>query len=133
MNIGQAAARTGLPAKTIRYYEDISLITPQRAENGYRAFSGNDLHKLTFLARARALGFSIGDCRALLTLYEDDARASADVKQVAQSHLGRIEAKIADLNAMRDTLAHLVDACAGDQRPDCPILKGLSATTPAKP
>ncbi len=134
MNIGQAAAKTGLPAKTIRYYEEIALITPHRAENGYRSFCDTDLHKLTFLARARALGFSIENCRMLLALYQDEGRASADVKQVAQDHLSQIDAKIADLKAMRDTLAHLVNACAGDHRPDCPILNGLSALAgaPAK-
>ena len=127
MNIGEAAARTGLPAKTIRYYEEIRLIQPHRAENGYRSFSEKDLHKLSFLARARALGFSIEDCRVLLALYEDEARASSDVKQVAEGHLKRINQKITDLKAMRGTLTDLVDACAGDHRPDCPILKGLSA------
>lgn len=127
MNIGQAAAKTGLPAKTIRYYEEIALINPQRAQNGYRWFSEKDLHKLTFLSRSRALGFSIEDCRILLTLYQDAGRASADVKRIAVDHLSRIDAKIADLNAMRGTLAHLVGACAGDDRPDCPILNGLSA------
>ncbi len=126
MNIGQASARTGLPAKTIRYYEEIGLIRPARAANGYRSFSENDLHKLTFLAHARRLGFSIEDCRVLLSLYEDDNRASADVKKVAQAHLQEIDRKIADLNAMRATLSELVNACAGDHRPDCPILAGLS-------
>ena len=126
MNIGEASQQTGLPAKTIRYYEEIRLIQPHRAENGYRSFADKDLHKLTFLARARGLGFSIEDCRVLLALYEDEERASADVKKVAEDHLSRIDQKIADLMAMRDTLADLVDACAGDHRPDCPILTGLS-------
>ncbi len=126
MNIGDAAARSGLPAKTIRYYEDIGLVTPRRSSNGYRAFADSDLHKLAFLGRARALGFSIGDCRALLALYEDDSRASAEVKLLAQEHLARIEAKIADLRAMQETLTELVVCCAGDDRPDCPILRGLS-------
>ncbi|MCE8509383.1 Cu(I)-responsive transcriptional regulator [Ruegeria pomeroyi] len=125
MNIGDVASRTGLPAKTIRYYEDIGLITPQRDLNGYRRFREQDLHKLTFLGRARALGFTIEDCRTLLALYEDQSRASADVKQVARDHLARIETKITDLIAMRDTLTELVDACAGDNRPDCPILRDL--------
>ena len=125
MNIGDVSARTGLPAKTIRYYEDIDLIKPLRDDNGYRRFRDQDVHKLNFLGRARALGFTIGDCRTLLALYEDETRASADVKQVARDHLAQIEAKIADLNAMRDTLSHLVDACAGDDRPDCPILQDL--------
>ncbi|MEX0316369.1 MULTISPECIES: Cu(I)-responsive transcriptional regulator [unclassified Ruegeria] len=125
MNIGDVATHTGLPAKTIRYYEEIGLITPQRELNGYRRFREQDLHKLNFLGRARALGFTIEDCRTLLALYEDETRASADVKRIARGHLAQIEAKIADLNAMRDTLSHLIDACAGDDRPDCPILQGL--------
>lgn len=125
MNIGDVSTRTGLPAKTIRYYEDIDLIKPLRDDNGYRRFRDQDVHKLNFLGRARALGFTIGDCRTLLALYEDETRASADVKQVARDHLTQIEAKIADLNAMRETLSHLIDACAGDDRPDCPILQDL--------
>lgn len=125
MNIGDVATRTGLPAKTIRYYEDIGLIKPLRDDNGYRRFRDQDLHKLNFVGRARALGFTIEDCRTLMALYEDETRASADVKKVARAHMGQIEAKIADLNAMRDTLSHLIDACAGDDRPDCPILQDL--------
>ncbi len=128
MNIAEAARQAGLPAKTIRYYEDIGLVTPPRDPNGYRAFRPRDLHALTFVARARSLGFTIGECRALLHLYQDPTRASADVKEIARSHLGRIDAKLAELAALRATLTDLVDACAGDQRPDCPILKGLAAT-----
>ena len=131
MNIGEAAIHSGLPAKTIRYYEDIGLVSPLRDTNGYRAFRDQDLHKLTFLGRARALGFTIEDCRALLALYEDETRASADVKQIAAKHLTEIEAKIADLQAMHATLTHLVDECAGDHRPDCPILEGLSTAKPS--
>lgn len=125
MIIGDVATQTGLPAKTIRYYEDIGLIKPLRDNNGYRQFRDQDVHKLNFLGRARALGFTIEDCRTLMALYEDETRASADVKKVARSHMAQIEAKIADLNAMRDTLSHLIDACAGDDRPDCPILQDL--------
>lgn len=127
MNIGEVAARSGLPAKTIRYYEDIGLITPHRSDNGYRSFRDTDLHKLAFLGRARALGFSIEDCRNLLTLYEDRSRASADVKDIAKGHLARIDQKLAELQQMRATLAGLVSACAGDNRPDCPILADLSS------
>jgi len=130
MNIGEAAEAAGLPAKTIRYYESIGLIRPARDANGYRAFGGRDVHRLAFLARARALGFSIEECRALLRLYDDEARASADVKRLAQSHLERIDARIAELQALRATLAHLVDSCAGDRRPDCPILADLARTRP---
>ena len=125
MNIGDVAERSGLPPKTIRYYEDIGLVTPQRSSNGYRSFRESDLHKLTFLGRARSLGFSIEDCRALLALYEDETRASGDVKRIAKGHLTRIDRKIEELSAMRSTLSHLVHACAGDDRPNCPILNEL--------
>jgi len=126
MNIGNVAARTGLPTKTIRYYEDIGLVTPQRDTNGYRRFREADMHKLGFVGRARALGFSIEECRDLLALYEDEDRASADVRQIAIGHLEEIERKITALSDMRDTLKGLVHACAGDHRPNCPILKELS-------
>ena len=126
MNIGDVAKHAGLPAKTIRYYEDIGLIEPDRGANGYRDFSDSDLHKLRFLGHARSLGFSIEDCRGLLALYKDKDRASADVKHIAEEHLAKIDAKIAELQAMRHTLAHLVKACAGDDRPDCPILTDLA-------
>ena len=126
MNIGEVARRSGLPAKTIRYYEDIGLITPMRCENGYRAFRESDVHKLGFLGRARALGFSIEDCRTLLALWEDRNRASADVRRVAVDNLARIEEKIAALQGMRDTLGELVKSCHGDDRPDCPILRDLA-------
>lgn len=126
MTIGEIAVRTGLPAKTIRYYEEIGLIQPRRDSNGYRVFADADAHKLAFVGRARALGFSIEDCRLLLALYEDDSRASADVKALAQEHLNQIEDKIEQLQSMRDTLKHLVRECAGDSRPDCPILKDLA-------
>ena len=128
MNISEVAAQAGLPPKTIRYYEDIGLVPPVRSANGYRAFREQDVHKLTFLSRARALGFTIEDCRRLLALWEDKGRASADVRAVAKEHLARIEEKIADLDAMRATLSDLVKRCAGDDRPDCPILSDLGKT-----
>jgi MerR family copper efflux transcriptional regulator len=126
MNIGDVAARSGLPAKTIRYYEDIGLIRPLRSDNGYRAFRESDLQKLSFIGRARGLGFSIEECRRLLALYDDRQRASSDVKALAQTHLTQIAAKIVELRAMEATLKALVSACAGDDRPDCPILTGLA-------
>ncbi|MBG6145764.1 Cu(I)-responsive transcriptional regulator [Roseibium album] len=126
MNIGDVSRKSGLPAKTIRYYEDIGLVTPPRSENGYRAFREIELHKLAFLGRARELGFTIEDCRTLLALYEDDGRESAQVKRVAEEHLHKIDDKIAQLQSMRGTLAHLIDECAGDHRPDCPILEDLA-------
>jgi len=127
MNISEVAKRASLPAKTIRYYEDIGLVAPARSANGYRSFRESDLHKLAFLGRARALGFSIEDCRNLMTLYEDRGRASSDVKSIASEHLVAIDAKLAELQQMRNTLAELVSSCAGDDRPDCPILADLAA------
>ncbi len=125
MNISEVSVRTGVPAKTIRYYEDIGFITPGRLPNGYRDFGEKDLHKLSFIGRARSLGFTIEDCRVLLGLYEDQSRASADVKKIAQKNLRKVEEKIAELQAMRSTLSHLISECAGDSRPDCPILRDL--------
>lgn len=129
MNIGTAAKQSGLPSKTIRYYEDIGLIQPPRTANGYRSFGEREVNILRFLGSARALGFSIDECRTLLTLWQDKKRASADVRQLAESHLEEIDRKIAQLYKMRETLAHLVDCCAGDHRPDCPILDTLAGET----
>lgn len=129
MNIGEVARLTALPAKTIRYYEDIGLVRPARTENGYRSFSRRDAHNLAFLRRARSLGFGIDECRALLDLYADGERSSADVKRLATAHLADITAKIEELNAMRKTLADLIHRCHGDDRPDCPILDGLGAAS----
>lgn len=126
LSIGEAAAQSGLPAKTIRYYEDIGLVRPLRSANGYRAFDARHLQALTFLARARSLGFSIEECRELLALQADAERASSDVKQLALEHLTRIDAKIAELEAMRETLSDLASRCAGDDAPDCAILQTLA-------
>lgn len=126
MNVGQVARHSGLPTKTIRYYDEIGLVSPDRAENGYRSYSNDDIHRLSFLKRARNLGFSIDECRQLLMLYGDKARSSHDVQRIAVAHMEAIEAKISELQSMRKTLQHLVTACHGDQRPDCPILEDLA-------
>ena len=126
MNIGEVSRASGLPAKTIRYYEDIGLVRPARKANRYRDFSDQDIHKLVFLGRSRSLGFSINDCRTLLSLYEDHDRASADVKAVATKHLDDIAQKIEELQALESTLETLVTRCNGDDRPDCPIINNLS-------
>ncbi len=126
MNIRDAAARSDLSAKTIRYYEEIGLVSIRRTGNGYREFDEDTVHKLAFLGRARALGFSIEECRNLLSLYEDKSRASADVRQIAVSHVQQINEKLAALASMRDTLQHLISSCQGDGRPDCPILADLA-------
>ena len=132
MNIGDAAERSGLPAKTIRYYEDIRLVKPARGENGYRDYSSEDVHRLRFLQRARGLGFSVEECRQLLSLYGDKRRESADVKAVAEAKLIEIDRKIAELVSLQKTLRHLVHACHGDDRPDCPILDELSGADPVQ-
>jgi len=131
MNIGEAATRAGLPTKTIRYYEDIGLLKPARRGNGFRDYADRDVHDLRFIARARGLGFSVDECRHLLELYRNTSRASAEVKAVAAIHIEAIRAKMRELEAMEETLSRLVDQCAGDTRPDCPILKGLSGASAA--
>lgn len=127
MNIGEAATHTGLPAKTIRYYEDIGLVTADRRDNGYRSYDTSHIHKLRFLGRSRSLGFSVEECRQLLSLYEDQNRSSASVKALALHKLEEIDKKIADLQGLRETLSNLAQTCHGDDKPDCPILDGLSA------
>ncbi|MFE0016514.1 Cu(I)-responsive transcriptional regulator [Mesorhizobium sp. NPDC059054] len=126
MNIGDAARRSGLPAKTIRYYEEIGLISPERSDNSYRDYSGDDVHRLAFLKRARNLGFSIEDCRQLMALYQDRERASQDVRAIAAAHVAAIEEKVRELQSMRATLNKLIHACHGDNRPDCPILEEMA-------
>ena len=127
MNIGQAAVRSGLPAKTIRYYEEIGLVRPAtRAENGYRDYAEADVHRLRFLKRAREHGFSVAECRDLLALWSDRRRASADVKAIAESRIADIDRRIDALRDMRAALAHLVEGCHGDERPHCPILEDLA-------
>lgn len=129
MNIGEAARESGLPAKTIRYYEEIGLVTSERRDNNYRDYSDSALHNLRFLKRARALGFTVEDCRKLLSLYRDKRRASANVRKLAEMHIGEIDGKIAELKAMQNTLSALVRACHGDERPDCPILEDLAGSS----
>lgn len=127
MTIGEVSGASGLPAKTIRYYEDIGLVRPPRRDNGYRVYREQELHKLRFLHRARSLGFTIDQCRQLLSLYEDEARASSDVKALARKHLKEIEDKIQELEGMKSTLNTLIKSCRGDHRPDCPIIDDLAS------
>jgi len=123
MNISQAAERSGLPPKTIRYYEEIGLVTPaRRRDNGYRDYSDREIHILRFVSRARGLGFPVEECRTLVALYGDTARKSADVKEIALRRVADIDQKMEALRSMRATLVHLADRCHGDDRPDCPIL-----------
>ena len=126
MNIGEAARQSDLPAKTIRYYEDIDLVKPSRSGNGYRDYSETDVHRLRFLQRSRSLGFTIEECRLLLSLYEDDQRASSDVKAVANQKIDQIDQKIKELKSLKKTLSTLAENCHGDDKPDCPIIDDLA-------
>ena len=127
MNIGTASDLSGVPSKTIRYYESIGLIpTAIRAENGYRDYAQDDVEMLRFINRARRLGFSVKDVGNLLGLWGDRGRTSADVKAVALRHIDEIDERINELKSIRQTLAHLTDQCHGDDRPECPILDDLS-------
>ena len=126
MNVSAAARSSGLPAKTIRYYEEVGLLRPGRSANGYRDYSNEDIHRLAFLKRARSLGFSIEDCRQLMALYDDRSRASHDVREIAVAHVAAIEEKVRELESMRRTLNKLITACHGDNRPDCPILEDMA-------
>ncbi len=129
MNIGTAAEQSGVPAKTIRYYEDIGLIRPARGENGYRDYADNDIHRLRFLQRARSLGFTIDECRLLLSLYADKNRASSDVKAIAMAKIEEIDRKLVELQSLRATLTDLAGNCHGDDRPNCPIMDDLAGET----
>jgi len=124
--ISEAASLSGVPAKTIRYYEEIGLISPpKRTENHYRAYDAKDIQTLRFIHRARSLGFSLKHVRDLLALYRDRRRASKDVKQLALAHVASIDTKIAELAAIRNALTDLARRCHGDKRPDCPIIEDL--------
>ncbi len=133
MNIGQAARASGVSAKMIRYYEETGLLPAARRDpNGYRVYGEADLHSLRFIRRARDLGFSAARIETLLGLWRDRGRASAEVKALAEAHVAELEAKAAELAAMARTLRDLARSCAGDARPDCPILDDIAgARSPA--
>ncbi len=130
MQIGAVARDSGVPAKTIRYYESVGLIDQAgRSASGYRVYGPRDIQTLRFISRARSLGFSVKDVADLLALWRDRARSSAQVKHLASNHLGQIDRKIAELRAVRATLVDLIERCHGDERPDCPILADLATPT----
>lgn len=131
VTIGEAASRSGVPAKTIRYYEHIGLIgVAERGTNQYRSYTDADVEMLRFIGRARQLGFSVQDLKQLVALYRDRGRASADVKALALQHIGRIDRKLAELRTVRSALADLASRCHGDARPECPILEELATGDP---
>lgn len=126
-NIGQAAAQSGVSAKMVRHYEALGLLPAvHRTDAGYRQYGEKQVHTLRFIRRARDLGFSMAEIAELLKLWQNQDRASADVKRIAQAHVADLERRIAGMQAMRQTLAQLADCCQGNERPDCPILSGLA-------
>jgi MerR family transcriptional regulator, copper efflux regulator len=127
MNIGDVAEATGLPAKTIRYYESVGLIDPPARSGGnYRVYDERQVQTLRFIQHARQLGFSVKEVSELVALWRDKRRASADVRRMALRHLEDIDARIGELRRVRQTLQSLVERCHGDHRPDCPILDELA-------
>ena len=127
MNIGEAAKASGISRKMIRYYEEIALLEPGRTTNGYRVYSSQDIHTLRFIGAARRLGFSVPDVKALLALWQDRSRSSADVKRLTNGHITTLQARVAELNAMIGTLETLAGACDGDAQPHCPIINAIAA------
>jgi len=127
MNIGQAAKASGVSAKMIRYYDSIGLVRPaNRSGSNYREYGPREINELRFIKRARSLGFSVPEIVQLLSLWRDRARPSRDVKAIADRHVAELEARLTEMQAMVDTLQRLSRACAGDDRPDCPILVDLT-------
>lgn len=127
MNIGEAAAASGVSAKMIRYYEEIGLVMPaRRTSSNYRVYGHNEVHRLRFVRRARTLGFSLEETERLLGLWNDTSRKNDDVRAVAMDHLRELEEKMEAMRAMADTLKNLVDHCEGSDRPTCPILDNLA-------
>ena len=126
-NIGQAAAQSGVSAKMVRHYETLGLLPPvHRTDAGYRQYGDPHLHTLRFIRRARLLGFSMAEIAELLKLWQNQNRASADVKRIALAHVADLERRIAEMQFMRQTLQQLAHCCQGNHRPDCPILSGLA-------
>jgi Cu(I)-responsive transcriptional regulator len=129
LNIGEAAESSGVSAKMIRHYEEIGLVPkPGRTQAGYRVYREADVHRLRFVRRARDLGFSMKEIETLLGLWNNRRRASSEVKRLATQHIADLDRRIAELQAMRRTLAELSRHCHGDHRPDCPILDDLAGT-----
>lgn len=134
VTIGEAARRSGVSAKMIRWYEETGLLPPAaRSDSGYRHYTEADLHTLRFVRRARDLGFSVEAIAELIALWRDRARPSASVKTIALEQVAQLRRRIAELEGMARTLDRLAEACCGDSRPDCPILDDLAADEPAPP
>jgi MerR family transcriptional regulator, copper efflux regulator len=133
MNISEAARRSGLSTKTIRYYEDIDLIAPAaRADNGYRQYDGKAVEELHFLARAREVGFDLQECRQLLELQRDSSRQSRHARSLVLEKSQQLQQRIEQLVAMQHVLQAMAERCKGDEGPDCAILEDLSGVTQEK-
>lgn len=127
MKIGEAARESGVSAKMIRHYESIGLIPgADRTASGYRVYGENDVHALRFVRRARDLGFSVKEIKTLLGLWRNRNRSSADVKELARTHISELEDRIRELKSLVKALKTLVECCHGDERPECPILDELA-------
>ena len=127
-NVGQAAKLSNISPKMVRHYESLGLLPAvARTDAGYRQYTQTEIHTLRFIRRARDLGFSMAEIAELLALWQNRRRASASVKRIAAAHVAALDAKMAEMAAMRKTLQHLVHCCSGDQRPDCPILDELAS------
>jgi MerR family mercuric resistance operon transcriptional regulator len=124
--IGRLSRHTGTNIETIRYYERIGLLpAPARSSGGYRLYRGDHLKRLSFIRRARALGFSIGEVRTLLRLADERKRPCAEVRVVAEAHLKDVRLKITDLRRMERVLRATVARCARGRRSDCPLIEAL--------
>ncbi|MSU90335.1 Cu(I)-responsive transcriptional regulator [Rhodobacteraceae bacterium 2CG4] len=133
MNIGDAAKATGISVKMLRYYEEIGLVRPaNRTYSGYRVYGEKDIATLRFVGRARDLGFQVKQIAALLDLWRDQSRSSADVKSLALAHVADLEQRRRQLDEMIAAIGHLAHNCHGGDRPDCPILTTLGSESPAK-
>jgi len=127
MNIGEAAAASGISAKMLRYYETVGLVPrAERSGSGYRTYSDRDVDTLRFIRRAREFGMPMDRVELLVGLWQDKNRPSREVKEIALRHVAELDAKITELTAMKNALAELAETCRGDNRPDCPILKDLA-------
>jgi MerR family copper efflux transcriptional regulator len=127
VNIGAAAQLSGVSAKMVRHYEGLGLLPKvARTDSGYRLYGEADVHTLRFIKRARDLGFSMDEIGELVGLWQNRRRASASVRRIAQKHADDLQQRIAAMQAMQQTLRHLIHCCQGDDRPECPILDELA-------
>jgi MerR family mercuric resistance operon transcriptional regulator len=125
--IGEVSRRTGCNIETIRYYERIGLLPAPDRQGRFRRYRAGDVQRLTFVRRARELGFTLDEVRALLMLSAtDDQTVCAEVRDISAAHLANVRARIADLRAMERTLTSSIRQCDAGKRPGCPLIEALS-------